>query len=151
MKKKNGFTLVEIIVSFALTMIVVLFLFQMIVTLKQVYNKNFLTSDLVVKQSNISQMINKDLLVSGLGNAISVSKNNATNCFDIAFQHGNRSICYNIVNNSIIYNAYEFELVEGSKVSDFNVYIDSGLLYINIPISYPDIDDKFDVKVAYIN
>lgn len=149
MKKNSGFTLVEIIVSFALTMIIVLFLFQLIITLKQIYNDNFLTSDLVLKQSNVSQMINKDLLVSNLGKAVSVEKDIVNQCFNIEFQYGRRNVCYNKDNSVVIYNDYEFELVKGSKIGDVSVNIQDDILFIHIPISYPDVDNNIDIKVAY--
>ena len=61
MKKNSGFTIVEIIVAFALTMVVVLFLFQIVITLKDAYQNNFVVSNLVLKQDSISNMINNDL------------------------------------------------------------------------------------------
>lgn len=149
MKKNNGFTLVEIIVSFALTMIIMLFLFQLIITLKQIYNNNFLTSDLVLKQSNISQMINKDLLVSNLGKPQSVNEDIVNQCFNINFEFGRRNVCYNKDNNTIIYNDYEFELVKGSKIGNVSVNIQNDILFIEIPISYPDVDNNINIKVAY--
>ena len=95
MKENKGFTLVEVIVSFALTMIIVLFLFQLIITLKNVYNNKLIISNLILKQSNINQMINSDLIVSNLGDIISVSNDMVSNCYNISFQYGSRNICYN--------------------------------------------------------
>lgn len=151
MKKNKGFTLVEIIVAFALTMVIVLFLFQLIITIKKIYTNNFVTSNLNLKQSNISQMINNDLMLSNLGNVIDISKNTLTNCYNISFQYGRRNLCYDISANTITYNDYEFELVKGSKIG--NVTIDRQLnnLYINIPISYPDLDRDYGIKAVLIN
>ena len=151
MKKNKGFTLVEVIVSFALTMIIVLFLFQLIITLKNIYNNNFVTSDLVLKQSNINQMINKDLMVSNLGEVTSIDNDSINNCYNINFQYGRRNLCYNKENNTISYNDYEFELIKNSKIGDVLVSASDGMLFINIGITYPDIDNNFDVKVAYFN
>lgn len=151
MKKNKGFTLVEVIVSFALTMIIVLFLFQLIITLKNIYNNNFVTSDLVLKQSNINQMINKDLMVSNLGEVTSIDNDSINNCYNINFQYGRRNLCYNKENNTISYNDYEFELIKNSKIGDVSVLASDGMLFIEIGITYPDIDNNFDVKVAYFN
>lgn len=151
MKKNKGFTLVEVIVSFALTMIIVLFLFQLIITLKNIYNNNFVTSDLVLKQSNINQMINKDLMVSNLGEVTSIDNDSINNCYNINFQYGRRNLCYNKENNTISYNDYEFELIKNSNIGDVSVLASDGMLFINIGITYPDIDNNFDVKVAYFN
>ena len=158
MKKNAGFTLVEIIVSFTLTMVIILFLFQIIITLKQIYNNNFITSDLVLKQANISQMINKDLMSSNLGSVESISGPDSNNCYTIFFESGNRRICYNRTNNTIAYSDYEFKLVDNSKIgTDASITVESigdisnRILKINIPITYPDIDKDFGIKVAYFN
>ncbi len=149
MKKNKGFTLVEVIVSFALTMIIVLFLFQIIITLKRIYTDNFLTSDLILKQSNISQMINKDLSISKLGSAMDVKMDVVSNCYNINFQYGIRNICYNKENNTVSYNDYEFKLINGSVIGDSNVEIIDNMLFIKIPVTYPDIDDNFDINIIY--
>lgn len=151
MKKNKGFTLVEVIVSFALTMIVVLFLFQLIITLKNTYNNDFITSDLVLKQSSISQMINKDLMVSNLGEVISIDNELINNCYNINFQYGRRNLCYNKESNTISYNDYEFELIKNSKIGEVSVLASNGILFIDIGVTYPDIDNNFDIKVAYFN
>lgn len=154
MKKNAGFTLVEIIVSFALTMIIVLFLFQIILTLKQVYTNNLVKSNLILTQSNISQMINNDLRTSYLGNVTSAVKDiSNSNCYNITFQFGSRSICYTNYNKTITYNDYEFQLDDDSQVKDWSVEYDAtnSLLKINIPITYPDIDGDFGIKIAYLS
>ena len=132
-------------------MIIVLFLFQLIITLKNIYNNNFVTSDLVLKQSNINQMINKDLMVSNLGEVTSIDNDSINNCYNINFQYGRRNLCYNKENNTISYNDYEFELIKNSKIGDVSVLASDGILFIEIGITYPDIDNNFDVKVAYFN
>ena len=152
LKKKNGFTIVEVIVAFALTMIVVLFLFQIIIMLKNVYNNNVVASDLVVKQSNISYMINSDLLRGQLNFPTSVSQNvNTTNykCYTISFATGfTRELCYDTSENTISYNDYEFKLVDKSVIGSVSVNLDGGNLFINIPITYPDLDGNYGIKAA---
>lgn len=152
MKKNEGFTLVEIIVAFALTMVIVLFLFQLIITIKKIYTNNFVASNLSLKQANISQMINNDLILSNLGNFTGYTTQN--NCYNLMFQnspYNPRKLCVDKSNNTITYNDYEFELVKGSKIG--NVTIDKQLnnLYINIPISYPDLDKDYGIKAVLLN
>lgn len=151
MKKNSGFTLVEVVVSFGLTMIIILFLFQIIITLKQIYTNNFVKADLVLRQANISQMINKDLMINSLGSVTGMTTS-GNNCYDISFEYGTtRRLCYNKSNNTIIYNDYEFELVDGSSIGNvaINYNNSNSLLTIDIPISYPDMNDDFGIKIAY--
>ena len=152
MKKNNGFTIVEVIVSFSLTMIIVLFLFQLIITLKQIYNNNFVASDLVLQQSNISQMINSDFLETDLGSATNVAEsyNNGIygRCYSLTFTNGVRKLCYDTEHNIISYNDYEFTLISGSKIGDVSVEIENGNLFVDIPITYSNIERNFDVTAV---
>ena len=52
---------------------------------------------------------------------------------------------------TISYNDYEFELIKNSKIGDVSVVVNNGMLFIDIPITYLDIDNNFDVKIAYFN
>ncbi len=151
--KNKGFTLVEIIVSFALTMIVVLFLFQLVITLKNVYTNNFVVSNLILKQANISKMINNDLLSPNLGNVSDFTYDQVNKCYNILFGSGiMHSICTDTINNKVIYDNYEFDLVKGSKVGNISVERkNTSDLYIHIPISYPDLDKDYGIKIALVN
>lgn len=149
MRKNKGFTLVEIIVAFALTMVIVLFLFQLIITIKNIYTNNFVASNLSLKQANISQMINNDLITSNLGNFTGYSIQD--NCYNLTFQNNFRRLCIDKANNTIAYQGYEFELVNGSKIGDMTVGQQANNLYINIPISYPDLDRDYGIKAVLIN
>ena len=153
MKKNAGFTLVEIIVSFTLTMVIVLFLFQLVITLKQIYTNNFVKSNLVLKQSNISRMINSDLISSYLGNVTNVA--NTINCYNITFEYGSRNICYDNSTKTISYNDYEFQLDKNVEIDSKNVLVGydttNSILKINIPVTYPDIDGDFGIKIAYLS
>lgn len=151
--KNKGFTLVEIIVSFALTMVVVLFLFQLIITLKNVYTNNFVASNLVLKQANISKMINNDLLAPNLGKFQEFNYNQSNKCYDMLFGSGiTHSICADTINNSIIYDDYVFDLVKGSKVGEISIKRkNANDLYIHIPISYPDLDKDYGIKIALVD
>ncbi|MCI9433989.1 MAG: prepilin-type N-terminal cleavage/methylation domain-containing protein [Bacilli bacterium] len=151
--KNKGFTLVEIIVSFALTMIVVLFLFQLIITLKGVYTNNFVASNLVLKQANISKMINNDLLAHNLGRFREYNYDQLNKCYVLLFSSGiTHSICADTINNNIIYDGYVFDLIKGSKVGEVSVKIkNTNDLYIHIPITYPDLDKDYGIKIALVN
>ena len=56
--KRNGFTVVELIVSFSLTLVIAVFLFQIIINLKNLYTNSVIKTELVNMQSLISREIN---------------------------------------------------------------------------------------------
>ena len=63
---KKGFTVVELIVSFSLVMVIAIFLFQIVIGLKNLYTNSGLKTELLNKQSLISNEINKKLTTKGI-------------------------------------------------------------------------------------
>ena len=57
MKKKNGFTVVELIASFALTMIISVFLFEVLIEVKDVYVETAIKTNIQEKTALISKNI----------------------------------------------------------------------------------------------
>lgn len=66
MKKNQGFSIIELMVSFALTMIIVVILFEIIISLKNVYENSVTKSTLVSRQNILTDYIYSDLNDSGL-------------------------------------------------------------------------------------
>ena len=63
MKKSNkGITIVELVVSISILSIVVLFLFQLILSLKEVYTSSGVKTEMLNKQAIINREINEDLI-----------------------------------------------------------------------------------------
>lgn len=149
MKKNSGFTIVEVIVAFALTMVVVLFLFQIVITLKDTYQNNFVISNLVLKQDNISNMINNDLVNNNYGAITDVTFDNTSSCYILTFENTIKTLCYDLQKNFLSYDDYEFTLVNKSTLNYVNVYKNNENLFIDIAISYKDLDDNYGVKVFY--
>ena len=149
MKKNSGFTIVEIIVAFALTMVVVLFLFQIVITLKDAYQNNFVVSNLVLKQDSISNMINNDLNNNNYGAIMDVVFDENSSCYTLTFENTIKTICYDLHENYLSYDDYEFNLVDKSTLDYVNVYKQNENLFIDIAISYKDLEDNYGVKVFY--
>lgn len=163
--KKNGFTLIEVIVAFAITMVVVLFLFQIVLSLKSVFVKDNISSQMALRQNGISRMINDDLVSNSVigANAIYMNSNGA--CYRIEFLNGQRKeLCVykgnhiesdGVIDEStadvVVYDDYEFLLPFDASVSisNFEVKYISNVLFVHIPISYDGTDDKYDIKIAY--
>ena len=56
---KKGFTLIELITTFALASVLIIILINIIIVIKNVYSKNDIRSELLIEQSNLSNLINK--------------------------------------------------------------------------------------------
>ena len=60
-KREKGFTIVEILVSFSLAIIVLIYIFNVLSHLKNLYTEDGIRSQLLVKQSGIVRAIEKAL------------------------------------------------------------------------------------------
>lgn len=167
--KKNGFTILEVIVAFTITMVVVLFLFQIVVSLKNLFLTDYSSSEILVKQTNINRMINSDLINNDYGNINSakiiysnLNLNSRSKCYLLEFTTTSKEICYeNDIDNKIhiiSYDDYEFVLPEDASITDLDikctnnncgVVAPNGIVKINIPIVYED--KNYDIKVVYLN
>ena len=56
---KKGFTLIELITTFALASVLIIILINIIIVIKNIYSKNDIRSELLLEQSNLSNLINK--------------------------------------------------------------------------------------------
>lgn len=61
LKDQRGLTIVELVSSFTITMVALVFLFNIVVILKESYILNSTKSNLIVEQSLISRTLNEDL------------------------------------------------------------------------------------------
>lgn len=84
MKKNQGFSIVELIVSFALTMIIVVVLFEIIISLKNVYENSVTKSALVSRQNVLTDYIYSDLNDYGLAGVSSCGNN----CIRFEYKNG---------------------------------------------------------------
>ena len=86
LKDQRGLTIVELVSSFMITMVALVFLFNIVVILKENYVLNSRKSDLIVEQSLLSRALNEDLY------------NKATDIIKVTCPSG-YNLCYEIVLN----------------------------------------------------
>lgn len=84
MKKNRGFSIIELIVSFALTMIIVVILFEIIISLKNVYENSVTKSALVSRQNILTDYIYSDINDFGLSKITSCGNN----CIQFVYKNG---------------------------------------------------------------
>lgn len=86
MKNNKGFSILELIVSFTLTMVIVVILFEIIVAMKDVYEKSVTKTELINKQNIFTDLIYNDINSYGLS-ALTACGNNC-----IQFSYGNGTV-----------------------------------------------------------
>ena len=124
MKVNNkGVTIVELVVSISILTIIVLFLFQLILSLKEVYNSSGIKTEMLNKQAIINREINDDLYDKQLELARSCSTSpDIINCISFYFKDGTSKRLEFIQKTDsspayLVYGDYKTELASGS---DFN-------------------------------
>ena len=85
---KKGMTVVELVVAFSLSTVIALFLIQVVLFLKDTYMINGVKSELVLKQSLISDRINsliRDNTLTGVSSC-------GDNCYNLEFSNIDKQI-----------------------------------------------------------
>lgn len=156
---KKGFTTVELLVSLSLTAVIVLFLFQIIFVLKDLYVSNGIKIKLLTKQSTLNSMIYDDFI----SKKITLATKCGDNCIDFYFDGSPyKRLSYNKASKTITYGSFATKLIEGSKFGNINIKTEvlttsyninqlNGILTISIPI-YHDLIPKedFGINVIYL-
>lgn len=169
-KNNKGTTIVELIVSATLLFIIVTFLLQIIIMLKEVYSSSGIKTEMLTKQSLISKMINDDLANKKLELASDCSQDlNNRNCLYLYFEDGTQKKLEIIpsTNNSPAYisygnneDKYKVELVKGSTFGTYHINYteitnvlgstNNAILNIDIPIRHPQLgNENYGINIIY--
>jgi len=154
---KKGFTLIELITTFALTSVIIILLINVVLLIKDIYMQNYIKSSLIIEQSNLSYFINNKFLPDSLEGYRECDESDF--CYEFDFNDGTTSKLL-IKNNSIKFDNYVYDLsqevsIENPKVemvkfdlSNTNTY--NSVLVIDIPIkSKLYKNDNFGINVIY--
>lgn len=163
MKKNQGFSIIELIVSFALTMIIVVILFEIIISLKNVYESSVTKSALVSRQNILTDYIYSDLNDFGLASVTACGNN----CIQFMYKNGdikNLSWEYEYDTDlqkqsfqKIKYGDYAVDLITNSKFdlslnANHSTYEFKGVRVCTSTKSYPSNVIYFlDIKLPIYN
>lgn len=162
--KKNikGSTIVELVVSISMLFVIVTFLFQIIISLKEVYNSSGIKTEMLNKQVVISKMINDDLKHHKLEMALKC--NNLNTCLALYFEDGSYKTLELIPKTDetpayLIYGDYKAELVSGSNFGSYSITsetiaeatgVNNSIMNINIPITHPLLrEENYGINIIY--
>lgn len=158
MKNNKGFTLVELLVSFTLSMILVIIMFQLIINLKEIYQMSGIKTELLNKQYLMTNKIYTDLTEKNL---IQISKcdTEIQNCISLTFSNGDIKNFYADSTNGIIsYDDYTIKLSNNSYISEVSINVEGSIneegsnriLTIKVPV-YNDLfkDENLGINIVY--
>jgi len=152
---KKGFTLVELITTFALTAVIVTILVNVSVIIRNMYNKANIKTHLLIEQANLSNALNTKLNKKNLVDYSSCT--GYSFCYDFAFSDGSTERLA-IDDTYIKFGNYIYKLKDGSEVGSVSLgkeaiseeSSDSEFLVLRIPIVnklYPNED--FGINLVY--
>ncbi|MBR3523123.1 MAG: prepilin-type N-terminal cleavage/methylation domain-containing protein [Bacilli bacterium] len=159
MKNNKGFTLVELITSFALASVIMIFIFNIVVILKNNYISKSVRTDLLIKQSLLSQKMNEDFTNNNVKDVVTCDSDKK--CYEFTFADDTvKQLKISADDKTITYGDYTYELTNSSYASKINVSaksitlddvtLNDSLLVIDIPIlNKKYTDTNFGVKVVY--
>ncbi len=156
MKEEKGFTIIELILSFSITVIVVVLLFQLLIFLRDIYNHNGYKTELFIKQALISKEINDDLENKTITEVASCGKY----CLTFTFGGGaSKELSVDQNSKILTYGDFVTKLVFNSEIGDFVVVKEetttpnsgyNSFVSIKIPLSYPLYEEEdFGIHLLY--
>lgn len=151
MKNNKGFSIVELIVSFSICMAVVIVLFQIVVVLKEVYEKSEVQTSLLNKQNILVDLIYSDILEKGLNNVKTCEGNSycATFCYDSTCSDF-KNLSYIVSNSTIEYGDYITPTISGSTIGTVGITTENNVVSVKMPVTHKLFSDQsFDIKIVH--
>ena len=137
----KGFTVVELLASFTLTMIIVVFLSQIVLELKDVYLSDTIKTKTISQNSLIATALNKKFDE----NTIIRASCSTTNSCEITYSD-NSNETVKIENNKVIIGNQTFSMPDNTDISvdDVKYQFSTGTL------GSLEMDENAYIKIAYI-
>ncbi|MFI3307210.1 MAG: BspA family leucine-rich repeat surface protein [Mycoplasmatota bacterium] len=150
---KKGFTIIELICSFVIISVIIVFLFQILLHLKDIYVEVNLVSEIATKESLIESYISADFMAKELINI----EQCGDNCFNFTYADASTGTLFLNDNNTVLtYNDYSISLSGGTtfgRILFSDNVLDEGyegkqsLLKLTIPIYNNILDESNYIEV----
>lgn len=114
---KKGFTLIELVTTFALASVIIIILVNIIGIIKEIYVKTDVKSKLLVEQSNLSHLINKKFTEDNLESYTACMDTDF--CYQFNFIDGTSAKLI-VGQDYITFNNYTYKLVNDSTIESTN-------------------------------
>lgn len=149
MKNNKGFSIVELLVSFVLTMVIVVILFEIIISMKDLYVESVTKTELLNKQNLFTDYIYSDIDKYGL-NGISVC---GENCISFEFNSGlAKNLEWSFYSNENISHALPSLSYGDYKVNLINdAYFDTNLTLTKDDYNFTGVKICSEPTKGYIN
>ena len=125
----RGFTVVELITTFAVASVIALVLFNVVLSIKNMYSMSNIKTNLLINQANLNEQFNSLTLDNEIVSIdfCSDSIDNSTSCYNIKYSN-DESYKLIIGKKVISFNNYVYRLENGSYVDEDNIKIEKWTL-----------------------
>lgn len=159
LKNRRGFTVVELTVSFSLTLVIVLILFQIVLNLKELYVKDGLKTELLIKQGLMTKKVAESFEEQKI--KIAAKCDTGDNCLSFTFEDNSvKTLSFDKTSNTFHYGDYTTKLVSGSSYGKVKITnetflnVEQGkkdsMITIDIPVTHPLVKGDYGVRVVYL-
>jgi len=155
---KKGFTLIELITTFALSSVIIVLLINVVVSIRNIYSKTSIKSDLYITQANLSNALNSKLHAEQLDYYTACT--DSLFCYDFVLIDG-ETFRLVVEETKITVGNQVYELTGKTKavnptlnveyIEQNNTYSGNNILVLKIPIVnelYSNID--FGINLVYL-
>lgn len=111
----KGFTVIELVTTFALTAVIVVVLINVGLVIRNIYNKFDSRTELLIEQANLSRAMNSKINHDNLINYEACVESSF--CYDFSFKDGT-NIRLLVTNDLILFGDYTYKLDNNSEVSE---------------------------------
>lgn len=153
---KKGFTLVEFVVSFSLITVILILLFEIIISVREIYFSAGIKTELLSRQVLMTEKINDDFYSNEIVNIVNCGQN----CLTVSFSDGtSKNLSIDIENKIFQYGNYYTNLINNSNFDQpfitFKTFYNVGedqydsFVTIKIPVHHHLYKEDFGVLAIY--
>lgn len=154
---KKGFTLIELITTFALATVLIILLVNIVLIIKNIYSENEIRSKLLIEQSNLSNLINKKFDEDFLDSYIPCLDTDF--CYNFNFVDGSTSKLV-VSDKYIKFDNYIYKISDGVTIEEPSLElidvevtsseVNNSFLVIKIPVKHKLYSkDDFGINIVY--
>lgn len=155
-------TTIELITSFALATVIFVILFNLLLSLKDVYLVSGMKTTMLIEQSNLSKSLNDSINSSHpILDIDVVSEDEYYSEYTITTNEGPKNLIVDLDNKKITFDKYVLSIPQNVEVKLSDEYFDwenigtyihlynNKLLVIDIPLFDTKNSDSYDIKLVY--
>ena len=149
MKNNKGFTVIELLASFALTMIITVFLFEVLIEVKDIFADTSTKTAIQQEAGIISKNIQK--LISPEGSSVTCTSTSNMGTCNI----NGKQLQIDKNNNKLVINGQNFKMPDTVSIKNFNLdnsCNDTGMncyLYIKMTLDSGNLKKEYNYDVTY--